>query len=157
MNSLSRRLVLSVSAPLLLFFIATSVVLDANFRDLSRSTLEGLQLVVADPSQTEASDSVEEGDVIRMIGKEDGTWLRPGDTVTLVISTGPPLFPVPDLSGKTLAQARDAAAAAGFTISYDEFWDGAPDPFTQVKSQNPNPGEMRVKGTDIALVIGGIF
>ena len=61
----------------------------------ARSTLEGLQLVVADPSATEASDSVEEGRVIRMNGREDGGWLRPGDTVTLVVSTGPPLFAVP--------------------------------------------------------------
>ncbi|GAA1987493.1 Stk1 family PASTA domain-containing Ser/Thr kinase [Microbacterium pumilum] len=123
--------------------------------EAARSTLEGLNLVVAE-DQTEASDTVAAGQVIRLIRPDDG-WLKPGETVTLVVSSGPPLFAIPDLSGKTLAQARDAAAAEGFTISYDEFWDGAPDPFTQVKSQNPNAGEMRVRGTDIALVIGGVF
>ena len=70
----------------------------------ARSTLEGLQLVVADPSATEASDAVEEGRVIRMNGRDDGGWLRPGDTVTLVVSTGPPLFAVPELVGLTLAR-----------------------------------------------------
>ncbi len=119
----------------------------------ARSTLEGLQLVVADPSATEASDSVEEGRVIRMNGRDDGGWLRPGDTVTLVVSTGPPLFAVPELVGLTLAQARDAAAEAGFTIDYDDRWDAFPDPFTEVESQNPDPGEMKRKGTEISLRI----
>ena len=42
MYTLSRRLALSVSAPLLLFFIITSLVLDANFRDLTRQSLQSL-------------------------------------------------------------------------------------------------------------------
>jgi beta-lactam-binding protein with PASTA domain/tRNA A-37 threonylcarbamoyl transferase component Bud32 len=118
----------------------------------ARSTLEGLQLVVGE-SLTEPSDSVEEGSVIRMNGRDDGGWLRPGDTVTLVVSTGPPLFEVPDLVGMTLAEARDAAAAASFTIDYDERWDAFPDPFTEVESQNPDPGELKRKGTEISLRI----
>ena len=82
--------------------------------DAARSTLQGMNLVVAE-DQTEASDTVPAGQVIRLIRPDDG-WLKPGETVTLVVSSGPPLFAIPDLSGKTLAQARDAAAAAGFTI-----------------------------------------
>ncbi|WP_106813692.1 Stk1 family PASTA domain-containing Ser/Thr kinase [Microbacterium timonense] len=119
----------------------------------ARSTLEGVGLVVADPSQTEASDSVEEGRVIKVLGKEDGSPLAPGDTVTLVVSTGPPLFAVPDLVGKTLAEARKAAEDAGFTIDYDDRWDAFPDPFTKVESQNPDPQEMKRKGTVISLRI----
>ncbi|MFE5410322.1 Stk1 family PASTA domain-containing Ser/Thr kinase [Microbacterium sp. NPDC056569] len=120
----------------------------------ARSTLEGLNLVVADPSSYEPSDSVDEGRVIRLIGKEDGSWLAPGDTVTLVVSTGPELFEVPDLEGMTLAQARDAAANAGFTITYNPRWDAFPDLFTQVEEQSPESGEMRRKGTPIELTIG---
>lgn len=120
----------------------------------ARSDLEGVDLVVAEESRTEASDTVEEGRVIRMIGREDGNWLRPGDTVTLVVSTGPPLFDVPDLTGMTLATARQTATDAGFTIAYDERWDAFPDPFTMVESQNPKPGDKKVKGTEISIRIG---
>ncbi|WP_349427752.1 Stk1 family PASTA domain-containing Ser/Thr kinase [Microbacterium sp. LWS13-1.2] len=119
----------------------------------ARSTLEGLELVVAEPSQTEASDSVDEGRVIRVIGKEDGGWLAPGDTVTLVVSTGPPLFAVPDLVGMTLAEARNAATDAGFTIDYDARWDAFPDPFTQVESQKPDAEDLEPRGTVISLRI----
>ncbi|WP_374977803.1 Stk1 family PASTA domain-containing Ser/Thr kinase [Microbacterium trichothecenolyticum] len=119
----------------------------------ARSTLEGLGLVVADPSQTESSDSVDEGRVIRLLGKEDGSWLAPGDTVTLVVSTGPALFEVPDFEGMTLAEARQAAADAGFSIDYDDRWDAFPDPFTKVESQKPDAGDMEPKGTVISLRI----
>nr|WP_241742299.1 Stk1 family PASTA domain-containing Ser/Thr kinase [Microbacterium yannicii] len=119
----------------------------------ARSTLEGLGLTVADPSQTEASDSVDEGRVIRVIGKEDGGWLAPGDTVTLVVSTGPPLFAIPDLVGMTLAEARQAATDAGFTIDYDDRWDAFPDPFTQVESQKPDAEDLEPRGTVISLRI----
>ncbi|MDW4572269.1 Stk1 family PASTA domain-containing Ser/Thr kinase [Microbacterium sp. M3] len=119
----------------------------------ARSTLEGLQLVVADPSQTEASDQVDEGRVIRLIGKDDGGWLAPGDTVTLVVSTGPPLFAVPNLVDLTLAEARKAAEDAGFTIDYDDRWDAFPDPFTRVESQKPDAGDMEPRGTVISLRI----
>ena len=119
----------------------------------ARSTLEGLGLIVADPSQTESSDSVKADRVIRVIGKDDGTWLAPGDTVTLVVSTGPALFEVPDFEGMTLAEARQAATDAGFSIDYDERWDAFPDPFTQVESQKPDAGDMQPKGTVISLRI----
>ncbi|MFK4835047.1 Stk1 family PASTA domain-containing Ser/Thr kinase [Microbacterium sp. ZW T2_14] len=119
----------------------------------ARSTLEGIGLTVADPSQTEASDSVDEGRVIRVIGKDDGGWLAPGDTVTLVVSTGPPLFAIPDLVGMTLAEARQAATDAGFTIDYDDRWDAFPDPFTQVESQKPDADDLEPRGTVISLRI----
>ncbi|MFC8682719.1 Stk1 family PASTA domain-containing Ser/Thr kinase [Microbacterium ureisolvens] len=119
----------------------------------ARSTLEGLGLTVADPSQTEPSDAVDEGRVIRVLGKDDGSALAPGDTVTLVVSTGPPLFEVPDLVDMTLAEARQAASDAGFTIDYDDRWDAFPDPFTRVESQKPDPGDMEPRGTVISLRI----
>nr|WP_243847547.1 Stk1 family PASTA domain-containing Ser/Thr kinase [Microbacterium ulmi] len=120
----------------------------------ARSTLEGLQLTVADPSPTEASETIDEGRVIRVTGRDDGAWLRPGDTVTLVVSTGPPLFAVPDLRGMTLGAAKKAVADAGFTLEYDDRWSTFPDSFTRVESQNPKAGDMKRKGTEISVRIG---
>ena len=96
---------------------------------------------------------MDEGRVIRVIGKDDGGWLAPGDTVTLVVSTGPPLFAIPDLVGMTLAEARQAATDAGFTIDYDDRWDAFPDPFTQVESQKPDADDLEPRGTVISLRI----
>ena len=119
----------------------------------ARSTLEGLQLVVADPSQTEASDSVPEGDVIRMIGKADGTWLRPGDTVTLVVSSGPPLFPVPEVTGLTRDDAIAKLEANGFQVDFAVFWGPFPDSLTEVTGSDPGAGVMYEKGTRVYIEI----
>ncbi|KQZ83987.1 serine/threonine protein kinase [Microbacterium sp. Root166] len=118
------------------------------------AALEGVELVVSGDRPEEPSDTVEDGLVIRIADKEGGAAWVPGDTVTLIVSSGPPLFAVPDLFGMTLAEARDAAAAVGFTIAYDERWDAFPDPFTQVESQDPDPGAMKRKGTEISIRIG---
>ena len=101
----------------------------------------------------EYSDEIDEGRVIRIADKEGGGPWRPGDAVTLVVSQGPQLFTVPDLTGMTLAQARQAASAAGFAFDYDERWDAFPDVFTEVESQNPSPGEMEESGTEISVRI----
>ncbi|HEY1105548.1 MAG TPA: PASTA domain-containing protein, partial [Agromyces sp.] len=120
----------------------------------ARSTLEGVGLVAADPSGSEPSDTVDEGRVIRVDGIPENGWLAPNSTLTLVVSTGPPLFAVPDLTGMTLAEARDAVTALGFTLEYDDRWDSFPDAFTQVESQSPKDGTMKPKGTEVSVRIG---
>jgi len=117
----------------------------------ARSTLEGLGLVVTDPSPTDSSDTVEEGRVIRMIGREDGRWLSPGDTVTLVVSTGPPTYPVPSVVGMTRDQAAQTLRDNGFEPNYSFLWNGWPDAFTEVTSQDPGADSYRVRGTTVTL------
>ncbi|TDN93199.1 Stk1 family PASTA domain-containing Ser/Thr kinase [Microbacterium sp. BK668] len=98
----------------------------------------------------ERSSSVEEGLVIRIADKEDGTPWRPGESVTLVVSSGPPLFPVPNVVGLTLAEAKDTLAAAGFTPQYNPLWE----PFAliaTVVAQDPEAEAQRVKGTKVSL------
>jgi serine/threonine-protein kinase len=116
----------------------------------ARSTLEGVGLLVADPSETEASDTVEEGRVIRVIGKEEG-WLAPGDTVTLVISTGPPLFPIPDVVGQTRDEAIDTLEAAGFQVDYAPFFAVVPNEITEVTASDPGAEAMHPKGTRVYI------
>jgi serine/threonine-protein kinase len=57
--------------------------------------------------EEEFSDEVPRGDVIAQ-DPARGTQLQPGSTVTIVVSLGPPEFPMPDVSG----MAKDAAVAA---------------------------------------------
>lgn len=117
------------------------------------TTLAGKGLVVADTAAEDFSDTVDEGRVIGIQAKADGTSWSPDDVVTLIVSKGPPVFEVPNLVGKTLAEARKAATDAGFTFAYDDRWDSFPDPFTRVESQNPGAGQLRVKGTEISVRI----
>ncbi len=117
----------------------------------ARSELEGVQLVVADESATETSESIEEGRVIRVLGREDGGWLRPGDTVTLVVSTGPPLFEVPDVVGLTRDEAKAELEAEGFAVNWALFWNAVPNDLTEVTSQDIEAGELRRRGTEVYL------
>ncbi len=117
------------------------------------STLERVGLLVADDYQEAFSDTVAEGKVTGIAARSDGGPWRPGDTVTLIISKGPPLFPVPNVVGMSRDQAKSALSQAGFAVSYDVRWDGFPDPFTTVESQNPKADSQQPKGTEVSLRI----
>ncbi|WP_243075239.1 Stk1 family PASTA domain-containing Ser/Thr kinase [Microbacterium sp. SS28] len=98
----------------------------------------------------ETSESVEKGLVIRIADREGGGSWRPGEAVTLVVSSGPPLFPVPNVVDKTLAEAKKILSDAGFRATYNPLWE----PFAliaTVVAQDPEDGAQRVKGTSVSL------
>lgn len=111
--------------------------------------LGGVQLQVAGDTITRSSDTVESGNVIGIADRDGGGNWRPGDTVTLIVSTGPPLFPVPDVEGKTLAEARDILANAGFKVSYNSAWDIFP--IARVTGQSPAAESQQRKNTTVRL------
>ncbi len=70
-------------------------------------TLTGKGLKVAEENIYRPSDSIGKDRVIGYADRtEEGSW-RPGETIQLIVSQGPPLFDVPDVSGMT----RDEAPA----------------------------------------------
>ncbi|MCP2637141.1 Stk1 family PASTA domain-containing Ser/Thr kinase [Microbacterium sp. HD4P20] len=115
----------------------------------ARSTLEGVNLIVADESTTETSETIEEGRVIRVAGPD--RWWQPGDSVTLVVSTGPPLFEVPQVVGDTRDQAIDKLEAAGFEVDFAPFFGVVPNDITEVTASDPAAGELRVRGTRVYI------
>lgn len=117
------------------------------------STLTGVGLAVAEDFLEEYDTEIDEGRVIGIAPRDGGGSWRPGDAVTLVISKGPPVFPIPDVVGMTRDQAKKALTDAGFTVSYDERWDGFPDGFTKVESQSPKAGKEEPKGTEVSIRI----
>jgi len=120
-------------------------------------TSKGLK--VNGESQYQTSDSIGKDRVIGIADRsERGSW-RPGDTVQLIISQGPPLFDVPDVSGMTRNEATAALRDAGFTWSYtsstglpDSVWDLLANENTRVESYSPS--EPQRKGTSITLTMG---
>jgi serine/threonine-protein kinase len=83
----------------------------------ARNDLESVGLVVADDNQQEFSDDFEKGQVIRVIVPEGP--LRPGNTVTLVVSKGPDVVEVPDVVGMTIADAKAALEERGFIVELE--------------------------------------
>jgi serine/threonine-protein kinase len=116
----------------------------------ARSELEGVGLLVAEDSATDTSETIEEGRVIGVSGPNDRPWM-PGDTVTLVVSTGPPLFEVPDVVGDSRDEAIEKLEAAGFQVDYAAFFGVVPDDITEVTASDPAAGELRVRGTRVYI------
>ncbi|CAM3559289.1 Stk1 family PASTA domain-containing Ser/Thr kinase [Kibdelosporangium persicum] len=86
-------------------------------------------------------NNVPQGAVLT-VSPSPGTQLKLGDSVTLILSKGPaPLKPLPDVRGKTEAEARQLVEEAGYTATvraqFDERVDGG-----RVISTSPEAGAV---------------
>lgn len=113
----------------------------------------GLTVVVSDTR--EFSDDVPDGKVSSLTVAPG--VVRPGDTVTLVLSKGPELVEVPSVLGLTIKKANDVLEAAGFKVLIitdipREFW---ADNFAKAKSTSPAAGTKIPKGSTVKIY--GIF
>ncbi|HOQ22782.1 MAG TPA: PASTA domain-containing protein, partial [Microbacterium sp.] len=106
----------------------------------------------------EYSDDVAEGKVIRVTESESP--VRPGDTVTLVVSKGPEPIEIPsDVVGSTIRDAVDTLEALGFKVNAGiedgdlplgfRYWD-----VYKVRATNPKAGTSAPKGSTITLTPG---
>jgi serine/threonine-protein kinase len=102
-------------------------------------------------SRTETSDSVEQGRVIE-VSPPTGTLLERGQTVTLVVSSGPEEVQVPDVVGKDRDAATEALNAAGLRPAFTERETSDEDPGT-VLEQTPKAGEKAPKDSEVGLVV----
>ena len=112
----------------------------------AQAALEDLGFVVKF-THDESSETVPKGRVIRQT-PESGTQAHRRDTVTLTISSGPPIVPVPDVVGKRTAAATDALEAAGFKVATQKYLGGLLDTvrFQDVTGTAP-------KGSTVKLTI----
>jgi serine/threonine-protein kinase len=107
------------------------------------SELQALGLLVHPVQQF--SDSVPKGDAITT-RPGPGTPAHAGDKVTLVVSQGPQLYPVPNVVGEPLQPAIQQIVAAGFHANPHAFADGGPQ-----KVLREEPSGMQPRGTTITL------
>ncbi|UWF76786.1 MULTISPECIES: Stk1 family PASTA domain-containing Ser/Thr kinase [Microbacterium] len=117
-------------------------------------TLTEHDLQVSSEPQYAFSDELDKGIVIGVADRaEEGNW-RLGDTVTLIVSKGPELFPVPDVTGQTLAQAKAELEEHGFTATYAAWGDlpGFAD-LAQVTAQDPGSDASLPRGGTVKLTI----
>ena len=80
---------------------------------------------------------------------KEGTEIAKGETVTLVVSTGAPTTPVPDLVGKTYDEAAEALQKVNLRAKKVEVF-SEKDP-GEVIGQKPRAGEIVVEGSIVTL------
>lgn len=105
----------------------------------------------AEVSDTQVYSDAPKGSVAAQ-SPGDGEQLAKGDTVTLTVSKGKEMVTVPDVTGKSEAEARQALTAAGFKVSVDKpfFF-----PRDSVDSQSVKGGDQAAKGDTITIRMKG--
>jgi serine/threonine-protein kinase len=133
--------------------IARSVgaVPDVNGKTVSKATteLQNAGLTVAVSDSREFSLTVPDGKV-SSLSVRTGV-VRPGDTVTLVLSKGPEMIVIPNVMGMTIQIASDTLTGAGFAITVIS--DAAPSEWgsAKVTSTYPNGGTTAPRGSTVKI------
>jgi serine/threonine-protein kinase len=97
------------------------------------------------------SETEKPGDVVDQ-DPVAGTLVDEGSEVTIWVAKAPPKVSVPDLTGKTLAEAQALALDVGVNLAVTETVDNTV-PVGQIISQDPAPGTAVPKGSDVKVVI----
>ncbi|MEV7797515.1 Stk1 family PASTA domain-containing Ser/Thr kinase [Microbacterium foliorum] len=121
--------------------------------DQATNTLRDKGVEVNSDSQFVFSDSVAKDIVIGVTDRAEEGNRRPGDTVQLIVSKGPELFPVPEVEGLSRDEAAQTIRDAGFEPTWNGIWNAFPNDFTEVTGSDPGAGSQRAKGTEITLQI----
>ncbi|MHB1472863.1 MAG: Stk1 family PASTA domain-containing Ser/Thr kinase [Dermatophilaceae bacterium] len=101
-----------------------------------------------DATKQDWSDTVPKGSVISQ-SPASGTLFQ-GDLVTLVVSKGPELVPVPEVIGRQEGEATSILEGLGFKVKIERAFGGF---FGTVRLQSVDPGTNAPKGTTITLTV----
>ncbi len=99
-------------------------------------------------------DTVPAGNVVSQDPAKD-TMVDTGSTVNIVVSTGPDTptnVPVPDVSGKTAADAQTELEAAGFTVTTEEQSSMDVEAGLVIET-NPSAGTEVAPGTEVKMIV----
>ena len=94
------------------------------------------------------SDDVVPAGVVIDQDPRSGDTVLPGGTVTLVVSSGPPLVTVPDVTDQRVQQAVRALQQAGFQVRLV-----GRRLIDRVQGQSPQPGTQAPKGSIVTLLV----
>ncbi|MGC4896642.1 Stk1 family PASTA domain-containing Ser/Thr kinase [Micromonospora sp. DT31] len=116
---------------------------------LAQAELEGLKLVAA-KGGSRYDDALPAG-VVLATDPKVGTVVKPGAKVTLILSKGRAPVTVPNLVGKSLAEARATLARLGLTPV--ETVKESDKPKDEILAQSPADGTGVEKGTQVKLEV----
>lgn len=94
--------------------------------------------------------NVPEGFIARQT-PEGGRTVRKGREVAVVLSRGPEMAVLPDVTGMPVRDARVRLTQEGFTLGAEEPAEGADAPANEVVAQDPAPNTTLKKGTPVTL------
>lgn len=140
------------------FEVSAGAIPDVSGRSVGDATSALAAVKLSVTTDEEYNDDVAEGKVIRVTESESP--VRPGDTVTLVVSKGPEPIAIPsDVVGSTIRDAVDTLEALGFKVNAGiedgdlplgfKYWD-----VYKVRATNPKAGTSAPKGSTITLTPG---
>ncbi|MGN6612517.1 MAG: PASTA domain-containing protein [Angustibacter sp.] len=101
---------------------------------------------------TRADDTVPQDQIIDQ-DPASGSQVDSGTAVTVVVSTGPESVQVPDLVGKTKAQAKAALEQAGLQLGDVTETDTTEQEKGRVVSSNPSSGDQVAKDTKVSIEV----
>ncbi|ROS75572.1 Stk1 family PASTA domain-containing Ser/Thr kinase [Cellulomonas sp. PhB143] len=117
--------------------------------EAARAAIEGKDLVF---SQREVADDSDKGTFVRQ-DPRGGTQVAPRSTVTVFFSSGPGQVTVPDVAGKSQADARDALQEAGLEVGNVESEHSKDVPEDQVTKTDPAIGDTVADGATVDLFV----
>ena len=118
----------------------TAVRLDAEERGLTLDEVSG-------------SSSEVDRDRVISTDPQAGTEVAEGDTITVVVSDGPPETTVPNITGQTVDQAGDSLRAENLEVGAIAYQYDPTAPSGTVISTTPGAGEPVTEGSRVALVV----
>jgi serine/threonine-protein kinase len=133
-----------------------SAVPDVHGKDVDVAANELGQAGFKTVRQTDSSDTVADGKVIRT-SPAAGTPLERGSTVTLVVSTGPSQpaqVTVPDVIGQSETSATNELENAGFKVKTQQVLVTSDADDGVVQDQNPNAGTKADEGSTVTITVG---
>lgn len=145
--------------PLVPLLIAGLAFAAYSYRPIKVPNLEGMQLVAARAkladlgfgAKVEVRRSDEAPDTVLRTRPEEGRRIRHGSTVVLIVSKGPELTTLSDLTGLSLDEAKDVIQKAGLQFG-EAIEKNSPSPAGEIIEQDPQPGRIKV-GTPVNVVI----
>ncbi|MET4925548.1 PASTA domain-containing protein [Streptomyces sp. PSRA5] len=101
----------------------------------------------------ERINSPEDAGAVAEQSVKEGSKLARGDTVTLTVSKGPRMIAVPDVTGKSIDDARTELTEAGFEVKVDRSF-----PFLDdtVSKQSVGGGDKAAESSTITITTKGI-
>ncbi|GAA2491638.1 Stk1 family PASTA domain-containing Ser/Thr kinase [Terrabacter carboxydivorans] len=139
---------------------AVSVVVSKGRRPIEVPTVTGAAFDAASATLTKAGLTVQRGDDVNsdtvpagqvVSQSPDKGTLHQGDPVKLVVSKGPVMVPVPNVVGRSSADAEKALTDLGFTVKKEAGLFGPV--LDLVQHQSVNGGDSAPKGSTIVLTV----
>jgi len=115
----------------------------------ARAALSRIPVTVV--STQAADDQIPKGQVVGT-QPANGQQVRRGQVVTIIVSTGPPLVTVPDVTNQSQDSATAALQAAQFTVSVQQQFSDTAAAGTVV-SEQPAANQQAVKFSAVTIVV----